>query len=338
MKKKQVEDTYLSQAVEAVQDTAAYDANVKYLLADKQILARILKYTIGEFQDMEIPQIIGCIGDEIQVSSVRLDPGLTNLGRVTEDKTEDNVPGEGMICYDVRFHARLAEEEMKLLVNLEAQRLTGRGALGYHLENRIVYYIARMISAQKNTEFYGEDYDGMKNVRSIWICMNSGREGDSIEEISLERRTVFGKKRDSRRLRQMQGIIVNIRNNWKGETSENTLIAMLETLLSKMEVKKKKEILEKEYGMVMTREIEGRIQKMCNFSEFILEEGWNKGMAQGIARGILQSIMDILEELGDIPADIRDRICAEDNPETLRVWLRAAAKTESLSEFRKILA
>lgn len=73
-----------------------------------------------------------------------------------------------------------------------------------------------------------------------------------------------------------QGIIVNICNNWEGETSENTMIAMLETLLSKMEVKKKKEILEKEYGMVMTREI--------------------------------------------------------------GVWLRAAAKTESLSEFRKILA
>lgn len=73
---------------------------------------------------------------------------------------------------------------------------------------------------------------------------------------------------------------------------------------------------------------------MCNFSEFILEEGWNKGMAQGI----FQSIMDILEELGDIPADILDRICAEDNPETLRAWHKAAAKAESLSEFRKILA
>lgn len=57
-----------------------------------------------------------------------------------------------------------------------------------------------------------------------------------------------------------------------------------------------------------------------------------------MAQGIFQSIPDILEEFGDILSDIRDRICAEDNPETLRVWLRAAAKTESLSEFRKILA
>lgn len=52
-------DTNLAQAIEATNDAgSAYDANIKYLLADKQILARILKYTIKEFQDMEIPDII----------------------------------------------------------------------------------------------------------------------------------------------------------------------------------------------------------------------------------------------------------------------------------------
>ena len=99
IEEKQVEDTHLSQAVAVAQNAAAYDANVK----------------------------------------IPLDPGLTNLGRIAEDKTEDNVSGEGMV------------------------------------------------SAQKNTEFCGSDYDGMKNVRSIWICMDKGKESDSIEEISLER-------------------------------------------------------------------------------------------------------------------------------------------------------
>ncbi len=68
---RQVEDTYLSQAVVTAGSAASYDANVKYLLADRQILARILKYTVQECRDMEIEEIISCIGDDIEVASAQ---------------------------------------------------------------------------------------------------------------------------------------------------------------------------------------------------------------------------------------------------------------------------
>lgn len=332
--KKQVENTHLSQAVVAAQDAAAYDTNVKFLLADKQILARILKYTIKEFRDMDIQDIISCISDDIGVSSIPLEPGLTNLGRVKGDNTQDSVPGEGSIFFDIRFSAYSGEAEMRFIVDLEAQRLTSHSSLGYYLENRIIYYIARMISAQKNTEFYGSDYDDIKNVRSIWICMDNGRKGDSIEEINLERKTVFGGREDSHNIELMQGIIINIRSNGGGEVSQNTLISMLETLLSRMDVEEKKSILEKKYGMIMSVEIEGRMQKMCNLSEGILEEGWTKG----ILKRSQQVILDLLEDLGDIPEDISDRINGEEDLETLRRWHKAAARTESFPAFREIMA
>ena len=57
--------TNLAQTVDATSDSgSAYDTNMKYLLADKQILSRILKYTVEEFWDMDIQDIMGCIGDE----------------------------------------------------------------------------------------------------------------------------------------------------------------------------------------------------------------------------------------------------------------------------------
>ena len=90
---RQVEDTYLSQAAQAAGSTAAYDTNVKYLLADKQILARILKYTIQECREMTIEDIMACIGEDIEVASAALNPGLSNLGRVKGAGTEDSVPG-----------------------------------------------------------------------------------------------------------------------------------------------------------------------------------------------------------------------------------------------------
>jgi len=90
-------ETNLAQAVDATNEFgSAYDTNAKYLLADKQILSWILKYTMEEFQDMDIEDIMGCIGNDIEIGTRPVDAGLSNLGRVKETITEDNVPGEGI--------------------------------------------------------------------------------------------------------------------------------------------------------------------------------------------------------------------------------------------------
>ena len=67
---------------------AAYDTNVKYLLADKQILSRILKYTVDEFREMDTEDILGCIGDDIEIGARPVDAGLSNLGRVKSARFE----------------------------------------------------------------------------------------------------------------------------------------------------------------------------------------------------------------------------------------------------------
>lgn len=332
-------ETYLAQAVEAAGAAGAYDTNVKYLLADRQILARILKYTMREFQDMPVAEIMNCIGDDIEVAAVPVDPGLTNLGRVSESNSEDNVPGEGKIFYDIRFYAYNRETEMKFLINLEAQRSSDPGKLGYHLQNRILFYMARMISAQKQTEFYGSDYDDLKKVRSIWICFAHGEDGDSIEEINLERKTVFGKMKSTHGIDLMQGIIVNIRDEEKIEDSANELISMLEELFSRTDVAEKKRILAEKFDLIMTEELEGRVQVMCNWSQHFMEKGIErgieKGIEQGIEQGTRQAIIDLLEDLGSVPEDICNRIFVETNVEILRKWLKYAARTESFECFRE---
>lgn len=290
-------DTNLAQAVEAAGDAGAYDTNVKFLLADKQILARILKYAVQEFKDMPLDDIMDSIGNDIAVGTKPLDAGLSNLGRVNASGTEDNIPGEGKIFFDIRFTAYHKEMEMKFLINLEAQKSSDPGKLGYHLENRILFYLARMISAQKQTEFYHSDYDSLKKVRSIWICMDSGRDGASIEEISLTRSTVFGEKIQPCEMDLMRGIIINVRSGKDLEDSQNILIGMLENLLSQKNAEEKKRILTEEYGMIMTTELEGRIQTMCNLSETIRESGIEEGIRQGIEKGIEKERFNALERM-----------------------------------------
>ena len=286
-------ETNLAQTVSATNDSgSAYDTNVKYLLSDKQILSRILKYTIEEFQEMDIEDIMGCIGDDIEIGTRPVDAGLSNLGRVRETVTEDNIPGEGIIYYDIRFTAYIEEAEIKILINLEAQRSSDHSKLGYHLENRIIFYLARMISAQKQTEFFHSDFDNLKKVRSIWICMDNDETEDSIEEIGLDRKMVFGNKKNPYHTDLMKGIIVNIRNGENDKysdsikKSQNVLISMLEELLSEKDAVEKKRILADEYGMIMTAELEGRIQIMCNLSENIEERGIRRERLNAIKRMI----------------------------------------------------
>lgn len=296
-KTNRMSDTYLSHAIMAADDAGPqYDANIKYLLADKQILARIIKYTVKEFADMPINHIIGSIGDDIGIGIVPTAPGLSNLGRASLSATEDNIPGEGSVFYDIRFTAFCKDTEMKFLINVEAQKSSDPGRLGYHLENRIVFYLSRMISAQNQTEFFHSEYDGLKPVRSIWICMDSEDEAGSIEEIVLNKKTVFGRDTDTREIDLFKGIIVNLRSNSR-TTSPNTLIAMLESLLSGTDTEEKKRILTENYGMIMTAELEGRIRTMCNLSENIRELGIQRGMEKGMEKGIKSERLHTIERM-----------------------------------------
>lgn len=280
-------NTYLAHAIETTDGAGTYDESAKYLLADKQILAYILKHSVAEFRDMPIEQVLDCIGDDVEVGTGLVDPGLSNLSSIRGSNREDSVPGEGKNFYDVRFCTYLKEDRTKILVDMEAQKSTDPGKLGYHLGNRIVFYLSRMISAQKLTEFYHSDYDNLKKVRSIWICMDGDDEA-FIEEISLDNKRILGNKPMLIGADLMKAVIIHIRGQVGKSDSKNPLIFMLEILFSELSVQEKKHILSEECGFIMTVELEGRIQAMCNISEVIIERCMERGMKQGMERGIEQ--------------------------------------------------
>ena len=153
-----------------------------------------------------------------------------------------------------------------------------------------------MISAQKQTEFYHSDYDSLKKVRSIWLCLDNSEDGDSIEEIYLDTNTVYGNKRKPYDIDLMRGIVINVRSGENIKDSQNILISMLEKLLSKSSVEEKKCILTEKYGMVMTTELEGRMQTMCNWSEAIMEMSYKEGLEKGIAEGIEKGVEKGIEK------------------------------------------
>ena len=177
---------HLSESLQLAGEKAAFDTHAKRILANKQVLARILKKTVSEFKDMSFDEIIGCVEGEPQISTVPIHPGVTNSPTITGMQTEDKVPWEGNIYYDIRFYVRIPRNSgvVKIIINVEAQK---NFYPGYYLETRGVFYCARLISAQLNTEFEEPNYGDLKKVYSIWVCFNSSKEqANAIAEYKIQ--------------------------------------------------------------------------------------------------------------------------------------------------------
>ena len=63
----------------------------------------ILKHTTKEFRDCSIDMIKKCIEGEPDVGSVPTYPGMKKTEAITGQNTENVVPNEGKITFDIRF-------------------------------------------------------------------------------------------------------------------------------------------------------------------------------------------------------------------------------------------
>ena len=131
--------------------------------------------------------------------------------RIESVGTEDIDADDGKIVYDIRFPLYYNNRTIKFLVNVEAQRSTSNNKLGYHIESRIAYYMARMVSSQKNVEFIKSNYDELKDIYSIWICMDTQDGEDSIIELGIQPKLLYGKSNWMPKRSIMNGAIIRIR-------------------------------------------------------------------------------------------------------------------------------
>lgn len=275
-----------------------YNEGACSLLADPQILAYILINTMSEFENWSIAEVIKVI-DDVSVKKDFIDPGYSNMGKIAGNQTVDIVPGEGEIRYDIRFKVNIEQKSMRILINLEAQKTSDAKKLGYHIENRIQYYLARMISAQKNTEFFNDQYDDIKKVVSIWICMDSEIDEDEITGYRFRPYIIYGNNIKYKEFDKMEAYIVRIRKtyNIQLEESKNKLINMLETLFSRKKKTEVKKILHNEHGMIMeVSSTNQEVDKMCNLGEALYESAYNDGEKQGIEQGRIQLLISMIEK------------------------------------------
>ena len=98
--------TTLSQSINIVQQKAQYDEACKKVLAEKIILAWIMKHTMKEYVEYDVREIVeNFIVGEPRVAETKVLPDETNAPKVTGTGVEDTMVTEGSITYDIQFRA-----------------------------------------------------------------------------------------------------------------------------------------------------------------------------------------------------------------------------------------
>lgn len=277
-------NTYLANVIRETEYRSKYDKAAKHLVANRPVLARIIKTTTTEFADYEVDEIEECIEGTPQVAQVNVHPEKIKPQKITGQPTKSTIPNEGKVTFDIRLTAVTRKKErIKIILNVEVQK---KYHVGYHFVPRGVFYCARMISEQLDTEFTAEDYDDIKKVYSIWICMEAPEYvANTITKYELKPEDVYGEFKGKEKYDLLSIIIIRLSKKENADVG-NKLIRMLTVLLShKMDAETKKKILEEEHGMKMTDQMMGGMRGMCNLSELVWEEGFENGEKIGKEMG-----------------------------------------------------
>ena len=295
----------LSKELSYAKEKIQYDTQCKRVLSQKQILAWILKRTVKEFTDLSIRQIIPHIEGTPEISSVSVYPGnskesledsepaYNRAEKISGMPNEDKIPEEGTVYFDIRFRVSVPQgNKVQMIINVEAQKSFYPG---YKIVTRGIFYSARMISAQSGVDFTASDYDSIRKVYSIWLCMNAPKKiGNAISEYSFRKRDLLPGLPDHPQAYDKISVIIIALN--EKISSEDLFIGMINTLLSAeipYHIKKKR--LEENYHIQMHSDLAKEVGLICNLSDYVEEQGIQKGIQEGI-----QNVVVNLLKLGTV--------------------------------------
>ena len=125
----------------------------------------------------------------------------------------------------------------------------------YYTLNRAIFYIGRIVSSQKGRDFVKSEYNKMKRVYSIWLCMNMKE--NSLTQIYLTKKNIIGS------------------HDWKGDLE----------LLNIIMIGIAENLPEKEYDILIEDDIREEVEEMCNLSQGIKEKAFEGGYLMGQEEG-----------------------------------------------------
>ena len=152
-----------------------------------------------------------------------------------------------------------------------------------------------MISSQYGVEFTNSHYENIKKVYSIWVCANPPQKRkNTINRYFIKEENLVGSAKEETENYDLITAVVICLGHSEDDKYEGVL-KLLDVLLSSEKApEEKKQILQDDFDIKMTRTLESEVQSMCNLSKGIEEKGRQAGMIDGI----LVSVKNLMDSMG----------------------------------------
>ena len=298
-------NTEIANAVNAAGDKAQYDTRFKRLLSQKSILAHILVKTVDEFKGMKPEDVVKYIEGEPSISVVPVEPGLANMEkpdaagqRIVGLNTENAEINEGLVRFDIIFYVRMKNGLSQIIVNIEAQK---DEPTEYKILNRAIFYVSRLISSQKERDFVNTNYDDIKQVFSIWICMNM--DDNSLSHIHLTKDELLKPCNWKGNLDLLNIVLIGITNEIPEHDEKYEMHRLIGALLSsELKEQEKLDIIEHEYNIPISQEFREDVRIMCNLSTGIEERATERATEKTSEKFILNMYKKgyTLDQIADV--------------------------------------
>lgn len=301
----------IKKAITAVDDKAQYDEQAKRLIGQKIILAHILAKTVDEFKGMAPEDIVEFIEGEPYIGVIPIEPGLTNIyikekgQRVVGFNSENVEINEGLVRFDIVFYVRMKDGISQIIINVEAQKEV---PTKYKILNRAIFYVSRLVSSQKERDFVHSNYDDIKRVFSIWICMNMDE--NSMEYVHLTGDKILGSYTWDGELDLLNIVLIGLSSELPEHDEKYELHRLLGTLLSVHLTRNEKlNIIEKEYNIFVDEDMRKDVSIMCNLSQGIEDNANAKVIMNMYRKGYTyEQIAEIVEKsIEDVEVIIKKR-------------------------------
>ena len=154
---------------------------------------------------------------------------------------------------------------------------------------RAVYYAARLISDQKEKEFHGDEYNELKKVYSIWICMGvQNYRADSIQRYNLTEEIIHGNFHDDPKNYDLISVVVL---NLGNKPTSHRLLNLLYLIFTDLKPSDEKEtILHDEYHIDISRDMREELRKMSGLMEPAVEVAVEVAVDEAKKETLLENI------------------------------------------------
>ena len=180
----------------------------------------------------------------------------------------------------------------QIIINVEAQK---DEPTGYEILNRAIFYVSRLISSQKERDFVNTNYDDIKQVFSIWICMNM--DDNSLSHIHLTKDELLKPCNWKGNLDLLNIVLIGITNEIPEHDEKYEMHRLIGALLSsELKEQEKLDIIAHEYNIPISQEFREDVRIMCNLSTGIEEKATEKFILNMYKKGYtLDQIADVAE-------------------------------------------